>query len=50
MVGRNGIFFDRLGHDWDATITKIIENPISIRQAFFAPYKRAIRFVERANG
>ncbi len=45
MVGRNGIFFDRLGHDWDATITKIIENPISIRQAFFAPYKRAIRFV-----
>ncbi len=45
MVGRNGIFFDRQGHDWDATITKIIENPISIRQAFFAPYKRAIRFV-----
>jgi hypothetical protein len=45
MVGRNGIFFDRQGHDWDATITKIIENPISIKQAFFAPYKRAIRFV-----
>jgi hypothetical protein len=45
MVGRNGIFFDRQGHDWDATITKIIENPISIRQAFFAPYKRLIRFV-----
>ena len=45
MVGRNGVFFDRLGQDWDATITKIIDNPISIRQAFFAPYKRAIRFV-----
>ncbi len=46
MVGRNGLFFDRKGRDWDATITKIIDNPISIRQAFWAPYKKAIRFVE----
>ncbi|MGN6369145.1 MAG: hypothetical protein ACTHN5_12860, partial [Phycisphaerae bacterium] len=45
MVGRNGVFWDRQGRDWDATITKIIENPISIRQAFFAPYKRLIRWV-----
>jgi hypothetical protein len=45
MVGRNGIFYDRKGRDWDATITKIVDNPISIRQAFFAPYKKAIRFV-----
>jgi hypothetical protein len=46
MVGRNGIFFDRKGRDWDATITKIIDNPISIRQAFFAPYKRLVRMIE----
>lgn len=46
MVGRNGIFYDRDGNDWDATITKVIENPISIRQAFFAPYKRFVRMVE----
>ncbi len=46
MVGRNGVFYDRKGRDWDATITKIIENPISVRQAFWAPYKRAIRWVE----
>ncbi|HET7826358.1 MAG TPA: phage holin family protein, partial [Anaeromyxobacter sp.] len=46
MVGRNGIFFDRKGRDWDATIVKIVENPISIRQAFFAPYKKFLRFVE----
>ena len=45
MVGRNGVFYDRKGDDWDATITKITENPISIRQAFFSPYKRALRFV-----
>jgi hypothetical protein len=46
MVGRNGIFYDRQGNDWDATITKIVDNPISIRQAFWAPYKRAIRWIE----
>jgi hypothetical protein len=46
MVGRNGVFYDRSGRDWDATITKIVENPISVRQAFWAPYKRAIRWVE----
>jgi hypothetical protein len=46
LLGRNGIFYDRLGRDWDATIIKLIENPISIRQAFFAPYKRLIRFAE----
>ena len=46
MVGRNGIFFDRKGHDWDATITKIIDNPISIRQAFFSPYKKLVRMIE----
>ncbi|MBN8247026.1 MAG: hypothetical protein J0L84_06235 [Verrucomicrobia bacterium] len=46
MVGRNGLFYDRKGRDWDATITKIIENPISIRQAFWAPYKKLARFIQ----
>lgn len=46
MVGRNGIFYDREGRDWDATIIKIVENPISIRQAFWAPYKKFVRMVE----
>lgn len=46
FVGRNGVFYDRQGRDWDATITKLIENPISIRQAFLAPYKKFIRFIE----
>lgn len=46
MVGRNGVFWDRQGRDWDATITKIVENPISLREAFFAPYKKALRLVE----
>jgi len=46
MPGRNGLFIDRKGRDWDATITKVIDNPISIRQAFWAPYKKFIRMVE----
>ncbi len=46
MVGRNGVFYDRKGQDWDATITRIVENPISVRQAFWSPYKRVARFVE----
>jgi hypothetical protein len=46
MVGRNGIFYDRQGRDYDATITKILPNPISLRQAFWLPYKKAVRFIE----
>ena len=45
MVGRNGIFYDRKGRDWDATVTKLVDNPISIRQGFWAPYKKAARLI-----
>ncbi|MCF6346570.1 MAG: hypothetical protein L3J00_08920 [Thiomicrorhabdus sp.] len=45
MVGRNGVFYDRDNKDWDATIVKIIEQPISIRQAFWAPYKRVGKMI-----
>jgi hypothetical protein len=45
MVGRNGVFYDRAGNDWDATVVKIVEHPIGLRQAFFAPYKQLGRFV-----
>jgi hypothetical protein len=39
FVGRNGVFYDSLGTDWDAVITKVVVQPISIREAFFSPYK-----------
>jgi hypothetical protein len=45
MVGRNGVFYDRAGNDWDATITKIIDHPISVRQAFWSPYKKLARLI-----
>ncbi|MBR6346083.1 MAG: hypothetical protein IKR69_01695 [Bacteroidales bacterium] len=44
-VGRNAIFYDRDGVDWDATVTKIVDNPISVRQAFWAPYKKVARWI-----
>ena len=36
--GTNGVFYDRDGVDYDATIIRIVENPISVKQAFWAPY------------
>ncbi len=38
--GKNGIFYDCAGNDWDAVITKIVDNPVSISQAFWAPYRK----------
>ncbi|KOC19744.1 hypothetical protein GL58_17105 [Comamonas testosteroni] len=46
FVGRNGVFYDRAGGDWDATIVKLIDNPTSIGQAFFSPYKKFLRMIE----
>ena len=46
FVGRHGVFYDRAGRDWDTVITSIADNPISIRQAFWSPYKKFIRFIE----
>ncbi len=46
FVGRNGIFYDRDGNDWDATIVKIISNPISVRAAFWSPYKKLVKTIE----
>lgn len=40
MNGRNGIFYDRNGNDWDAHVVKLIEHPISVREAFWTPYRR----------
>lgn len=39
-TGMNAVFYDRNGLDYDATVTKIIDNPTSIRQAFFHPYRK----------
>jgi len=39
-VGRNGIFYDRDGRDWDATIIKVIDHSISLKEAFWDPWNK----------
>ena len=46
FVGKNAIFYDRSGLDYDAKVTKIIDNPISIKQAFWSPYKKFGRWIK----
>ncbi|MCR5003693.1 MAG: hypothetical protein K5984_04920, partial [Bacteroidales bacterium] len=45
-VGMNAVFYDNDGLDYDATVTKIVDNPISIRQAFWSPYRKCARMIE----
>ena len=46
VVGKNAIYYDNEGVEWDAVVTKIVENPISISQAFWNPYRRMSTVVE----
>lgn len=43
--GKNALFYDRSGQDWDAVVTKIVENPVSILKAFWSPYRKLAKFV-----
>lgn len=45
-VGKNGIFYDNSGLEWDAVITKIVDNPINILQSFWSPYRRMATAIE----
>lgn len=46
IVGKNAIYYDNAGVEWDAVITKIVDNPISVAQAFWNPYRRMATAVE----
>lgn len=46
FVGKNAVYYDNSGVEWDAVITKIIDNPISVPQAFWSPYRRMATAVE----
>lgn len=43
--GKNAIFYDRDGYAWDAQVTKVVDNPISVRQAFWSPYRKLANFI-----
>ena len=46
IVGKNAVYYDNAGMEWDAVITKVIDNPISIAQSFWSPYRRMAKAVE----
>lgn len=43
-VGKNGVFYDCDGNDYDATVIKVVDNPVSIKQAFWSPYRKFWEF------
>jgi len=45
LPGRHGVFVDTQGQSWEAVLVKLVDNPISIRTAMFAPYKRFGRMI-----
>ena len=44
-TGKNAVFYDRAGNDYTAVVTGIVENPVSVRQAFWSPYKKVARMI-----
>lgn len=46
VVGKNAVYYDNTGLEWDAVITKVIDNPVSVAQAFWSPYRRMAKAVE----
>ena len=46
VAGKNAVFYDNTGLEWDAVITKVVDNPISISQSFWSPYRRMAKVVE----
>ena len=46
IVGKNAVYYDNAGVEWDAVITKVVDNPISVIQAFWNPYRRMATAVE----
>ena len=38
--GRNGVFYDRDGKDWEAVVTQVVENQVSLAEAFWSPWRK----------
>ena len=39
-AGRNGVFYDRDGKDWEAVVTKVVESQVSLAEAFWSPWRK----------
>lgn len=47
-VGRNGVFYDRDGKDWEAVVTRMVESQVSFAEAFWAPWRKLGEGVAKA--
>jgi hypothetical protein len=46
-VGKRGLFIDNDGREWDAVVVELVENPISVKEAALAPFRRAAGFISK---
>jgi hypothetical protein len=44
-AGKRGVFYDREGQEWDALLTDVIVQPISVWEAMVAPVERLRAFI-----
>ena len=47
FIGKHGVFFDTDGEIYDAVIRDIAEQPVSVKEAFFAPFYRFADFLSK---
>ena len=45
FVGKRGIFRDIEGHEYDAQVVQVLQQPVSLYEAAVAPFRRVTRFV-----
>jgi hypothetical protein len=39
-IGKRGVLFDLTGKQWDTRLVRIVENPVNLKEAVLAPFKR----------
>jgi len=39
-IGKRGVLFDLTGKQWDTRLVKTVENPVNLKEAVLAPFKR----------
>ncbi|MFT5129953.1 MAG: hypothetical protein ACI8W8_003582 [Rhodothermales bacterium] len=39
-IGKRGVLFDRDGRQWDTQVIKVVENPVSLTEAFLKPFRK----------
>lgn len=47
-LNKRGVLFDHTGRQWDTRVIKVVENPISLREAICAPFKKISQMISSA--